>query len=104
MQLKIMFAAIMLTLSGCSSLVIENQHVKAELGKDTSQVTWIRLPFNELQKVCSRAYKHIESNPYQACAVWSPNRKLCYIYTGLETTHQILGHELRHCFQGNFHT
>jgi hypothetical protein len=37
----------------------------------------------------------------RACAVY--NSKTCTIITGVETSHAILGHELRHCFEGRFH-
>ncbi len=37
----------------------------------------------------------------RACAVY--NSKSCTIITGPETSHAILGHELRHCFEGRFH-
>jgi hypothetical protein len=35
------------------------------------------------------------------CAVW--NETTCTIYTLPMTSHEILGHELRHCFEGNYH-
>lgn len=41
--------------------------------------------------------------PPQACAVWNKSRKECTIYTSAVTTHTVLGHELRHCFEGHFH-
>jgi len=37
----------------------------------------------------------------RACAVY--NSRSCTIITGVETSHAILGHELRHCFEGRFH-
>ena len=37
----------------------------------------------------------------RACAKWTS--KTCTIYTAPETSHAILGHELRHCFEGKFH-
>jgi len=37
----------------------------------------------------------------RACAVYTS--KTCTIITGLETSHAIIGHELRHCFEGRFH-
>lgn len=38
-----------------------------------------------------------------ACAGWDAAKRECTVVTGLVTTHQILGHEVRHCFQGDFH-
>lgn len=37
----------------------------------------------------------------KACARYTA--KTCTIITGAETSHAILGHELRHCFEGRFH-
>ena len=37
----------------------------------------------------------------RACAVYTS--KTCTIITGTQTSHAILGHELRHCFEGRFH-
>jgi len=41
--------------------------------------------------------------PPQGCATWSKARQACTIYTPRVTTHTVLGHELRHCFEGHFH-
>jgi hypothetical protein len=37
----------------------------------------------------------------EACSFWSGNA--CQIYVGKKTNNDILGHELHHCFAGNFH-
>lgn len=41
--------------------------------------------------------------PPVACAMWNVATKECVIITGPQATHVALGHELRHCFEGNFH-
>ena len=40
-----------------------------------------------------------------ACAGWNHQStpKTCTIVTGKDTTSQVLGHEIRHCFEGSFH-
>ncbi len=38
-----------------------------------------------------------------ACAFWNVRRQECSIITPLRTAYNYLGHELRHCFEGNFH-
>lgn len=38
-----------------------------------------------------------------ACAVWSVQHQTCRIVTGEQVSHVVLGHELRHCFEGHFH-
>jgi hypothetical protein len=37
------------------------------------------------------------------CAFWEPNHASCTIITPKTTNLAVLGHEVRHCFQGNFH-
>jgi hypothetical protein len=37
------------------------------------------------------------------CAIWDIRRQECTVVTGTSTTHAILGHEIRHCFEGRFH-
>ncbi len=37
----------------------------------------------------------------EACSFW--NGSVCLIITSKKPTMRILGHETRHCFQGNFH-
>lgn len=39
--------------------------------------------------------------PMAACSFW--DEKGCTIIVGPKANNDILGHELRHCFQGNFH-
>ena len=38
-----------------------------------------------------------------ACAVRSVRKQACKIVTGPAVSHVVLGHELRHCFEGHFH-
>jgi hypothetical protein len=42
-------------------------------------------------------------SPTIGCAVWDVKTKRCTIVTPPLTTHTVLGHELRHCFEGSFH-
>jgi hypothetical protein len=40
---------------------------------------------------------------YAGCSYWNKASEKCVIVTGLKDTHEIIGHELRHCFIGDFH-
>lgn len=57
--------------------------------------------------VCSGAAKlnmaQAWMTPPVACAMWNVATKECVIITGKQVSHVELGHELRHCFEGNFH-
>lgn len=58
-------------------------------------------------EVCGRAAKLTAAQawmtPPLACAMWNVASKECVIITGKRVSHVELGHELRHCFEGNFH-
>jgi hypothetical protein len=58
-------------------------------------------------EVCGRAAKISAAQawmtPPLACAMWNVASKECVIITGKKVSHVELGHELRHCFEGNFH-
>lgn len=58
-------------------------------------------------EVCGRAAKLSPTQawmtPPLACAMWNVASKECVIITGKKVSHVELGHELRHCFEGNFH-
>jgi hypothetical protein len=38
-----------------------------------------------------------------ACAVWITATRECKVVTGPNPNHVVLGHEVRHCFEGHFH-
>lgn len=69
----------------------------------TSTIQWITT--DDLQKTCdteSRDRGHGGfSYPVDACSFWKgPN---CVIYTKPMASLHDIGHEMRHCFQGNYH-
>lgn len=68
-----------------------------------STITWI--PVDNVQKSCEaesrkRGYKGFGFG-VQACSFFNGNQ--CTIITGKKTSMHTLGHEVRHCFQGNWH-
>lgn len=62
---------------------------------------------DNVAEVCGRAAKISAAQawmtPPLACAMWNVASKECVIITGKRVSHVELGHELRHCFEGNFH-
>ena len=68
-----------------------------------STITWI--PVDNVQKACEaesrkRGYKGFGYSIH-ACSFFSGTQ--CTIITGKKTSMHTLGHEVRHCFQGNWH-
>ena len=74
---------------------------KREINKST--VTWVLT--DNVQKTCEAESRKRGNKgfgfPVSACSFWSGDT--CTIITGNKTTTLDMGHELRHCFQGNFH-
>lgn len=62
---------------------------------------------SDVAEFCSRAIQMGQgqafSPPPMACALWDVARKECTVVTGPRPNHVVLGHEVRHCFEGRFH-
>lgn len=82
----------------------ENQHFHYEAGSTRMTVQWIRVSDERLQRVCALTTQHPvrPGSVFLGCA-GIDLAGTCIVYTSTNTSHQILGHELRHCYQGNFH-
>jgi hypothetical protein len=74
-----------------------------KLMTNTSHITWHRV--DHVQKTCERESKKRGfggfNYPVYACSFW--DNKTCDIFTSKTPTLHDVGHEVRHCFQGNFH-
>lgn len=71
---------------------------------DTVTITWKRVDNNMVDKTCKlegnkRGLTFTVSS--EACSFWDGLE--CIIITGKNATMHELGHETRHCFQGNWH-
>lgn len=70
---------------------------------ESKQITWRYT--NNVQKECEAESQNRKLGGFgyavDACSFW--DRNSCTIITAHQTTMHILGHELRHCFQGSFH-
>ena len=84
-------------LLGCATY---DAPVKAEVGSRSTWVTWTVV--EDVDNFCRRIGVKIERE-MKACARWNTSLYRCDIFTDRDTTHAVLGHELRHCFDGHFH-
>lgn len=71
---------------------------------ETVKITW--LTSDNPNALCNkeakkRGYKNFGYS-LQACAFWDSN--VCTIITSKNPTMHNLGHEVRHCYQGDWHT
>lgn len=71
-------------------------------------VTWMTA--SNVNKACEaesirRGNGGFKGAPMQACTFWTktPNGYECLMITSKNPTIHNLGHEIRHCFQGNYH-
>ena len=66
-------------------------------------VKWLAVA--DVQSACERASRDVGNNGFgyavNACSFWKNNT--CTIITKDRPSMHTLGHEMRHCFQGNWH-
>lgn len=105
---KLLIAAIVTTFA--TNVVAESPYDKFGSEKNITKKTTVEwYAVSNLQEVCESEGKQYNGHNYgykvDGCSHWhrSVFGDSCVIYTHLKTDFWTLGHELRHCFQGNFH-
>lgn len=62
---------------------------------------------DDIEKACSAESRNrgFDGFPYKvnACSFWNHNYTECVVITKKTASLQTLGHEIRHCLQGNYH-
>jgi len=68
-------------------------------------INWIAV--DDVNAVCNKERKTQGQSTFgysiKACSFWNYDAKTCTIITKKNTNMHTLGHEMRHCFQGNWH-
>jgi hypothetical protein len=84
----------------------QNPEAKFEATKNLvniSRIKWVHV--SNVQNTCESESRKRKLGgfgyPVEACSFWVGNE--CTIFTGKKTTLHSLGHEVRHCFQGQYH-
>ena len=82
----------------------------------TSTIKWVQV--SNVFEACDAESKNRGNGGFarlgagqkmDGCSFWSrpnasdANSNICTIITARKTDHETVGHEVRHCFQGNFH-
>lgn len=74
-----------------------------DVQKAPMSITW--LPVDNVQKMCDAESRKRSGAAFgysvQACSFWEGNS--CTIVTSKNPNMGTLGHEMRHCYQGNWH-
>jgi hypothetical protein len=63
------------------------------------RVEWIVV--DDIDAACRGMSPLMEGRRYVGCTQF--NATSCRVYTGRNTTLSVLGHEMRHCFEGHWH-
>lgn len=103
-SIRIMLALIILALiTGCQTL---GEAFKVDNRVSSTVVHWMTT--DDVEGTCNRSMAIVDQQHrylhfVQGCAIFMIDHSSCVIITGKNTTESILGHELRHCFEGQFH-
>ena len=89
-----------LLLVGCGSFTVKPYEERVT---QSTLVTWTTYEDEDVEKECIKAGVEDPGPLRYILACVKYDRKACSIITGKTTTMEILGHELRHCFEGSFH-
>ena len=96
-------------LSGCYTIAQSEYENFAAQPADKRIMNDIQLSWDirpDASEVCAKLSKKSQTTNGPApvaCAVWTVAKKHCTIITTPNPNHVVLGHELRHCFEGHFH-
>jgi len=73
----------------------------------TNKTTVVFRPVKNVQAACDAESRKITGKGFgysvDACSFWSDDATQCTIITGPTANFHTIGHEMRHCIQGNFH-
>ena len=88
-----------LAISGCTTFKTQFEIPQ------TSIITWKKV--DDVDSYC-RQHMNEELLPYplikvKGCAFYNKDKTRCVIFTGKNTSMSTLGHEVRHCFEDNWH-
>ena len=86
-----------------SSVAYAGQDVPFVQKPDSQSVTITWITAGDITEKCHSVGLPYRYDGWLGCATVSTDGKSCTIYTNKHTSHEILGHEIRHCFQGAFH-
>lgn len=106
---KLIIATLVVFQAGCAQInyntiannfydTVENESFTANLKNGNAKIEFMTVV--NIDRYCGSllGYKHS-----LACAVWTPGHQKCMIYSAPKTHSSIIGHEVRHCFEGHFH-
>ncbi len=77
----------------------------SSISYETMKITWKRVDKNKVLSECNSIRKKYNLSPsstlLDGCTIWHYDE--CIIVTEKSTTMHTIGHEVRHCYQRNWH-
>jgi hypothetical protein len=98
-----------LGLTGCAAIGEAEYQAFTPLPADARVMNQVKLTWevrSDVGDYCLQAQNNKDKlNPVKplACAMWVAASNECKVVTGPNPNHVVLGHEVRHCFEGHFH-
>jgi hypothetical protein len=97
--MKSFLAVALLTLSATVSAQSYNIQFEARPNLPEKTIRWVVL--ENVSSFCQGKMPALSNQRILACSEY--NNHTCTIYTGPVTDMAIVGHEIRHCFEGQWH-
>ena len=104
--MKFIACIVMMVVCGCATSQmgappkpIYNIQFEAKPNLPEKNIRWIVV--EDISSLCQNKMPQLGSKRVLACSEY--NNKACTIYTGKVTDMAQIGHELRHCFEGQWH-
>jgi len=103
-------ALVLVNLSACVSIPAQEMEPFRAKPVSARMMSQVQLSWELREDVSAHCAKEMKMDmekafitPPQACAFWNRRTRECVVVTSPNTTHTVLGHEVRHCFEGHFH-
>ena len=107
---KLFLIALSVFTTSCSSVFVVPSEEYEYFDAKQSSLRNIEAPnvsfvfANDSSKVCEKLVGRLEANKkYLGCAHWQKAEGKCTVFIPQFVQNVILGHEIRHCFEGAFH-
>jgi hypothetical protein len=101
--MKSILAIALVMLSGCATSQTPNPayniQFEAQPNLPEKTIRWVVV--ENVSAVCQNKIPALSGQRILACSEY--NNRSCTIYTGRVTDMAIVGHEIRHCFEGAWH-
>ena len=97
--MKLFLAVSMLVATSLANAQSYNIQFEAKPNLPEKNIRWVVL--DNVSAFCQRKVPLVGTQRVLACSEYTD--KTCTIYTGRSTDMAIVGHEIRHCFEGQWH-